>query len=122
MEFDYLFSYFCKIAERFVICVDCLDDWCFGNDLFVSMLSRIGAKKLECINYSNVRDIDKCYRNLKRTVGKLEKTQFHQTPDLPFLSIKMNDGWVISVQPEDITILDSNTHICRFNYILERDA
>lgn len=68
-EFFYLLSYFCKNVEHFEIQVDCLDDWCYGSDFFTSVLSRIGAKKIEGICFSSIRNLAVCQRNINRTVG-----------------------------------------------------
>lgn len=119
-EFLYLLSYLCKNEESFVISVDCLDDWCHGNDFFTSILSRIGARKLDGIYYSTVRNLVVCEKNIKRTV-EVDKKQFKQISNLPFCSIETNSGWKINVIPEDILVLDGNTHIYRYEYILDHD-
>lgn len=120
MEFFYLLAYLCKEEESFKIYVDCLDDWCFGNDFFVSILSRIGTKKVEEIHYSTVRNFDVCCRNINRTI-EIDKKNFKQTQELPFLSVETNSGWKISVIPEDILVLDNSTHIYRYDYIFEHN-
>ncbi|MGN0428534.1 MAG: hypothetical protein ACI4E2_00520 [Acetatifactor sp.] len=117
-EFFYLLSYFCKNEEHFEIQVDCLDDWCYGNDFFTSVLSRIGAKKIESICFSTIRNLAVCQRNVNRTV-EVDKKHYKQISDLPYFAVVMSNGWKIRIIPEDIPVLDSNTHIYRYEYILE---
>ena len=76
-EFFYLLSYFCKNEEHFEIQMDCLDDWCYGNDFFTSVLSRIGAKKIEGICFSTIRNLAVSQRNVNRTV-EVDKKQYKQ--------------------------------------------
>jgi len=118
-EFDYLFTLMCKSTNEFAINMDCLDDWCYGNDFFTMVLSRIGSKKLKQINYSNVRNLNICTKNINRTV-KITENQLQQKRNLPYFSIEMESDWKITIFPEDIPILDNNTHIYRYNYILEQ--
>lgn len=117
-EFFYLLSYFCKNEEHFEIQMDCLDDWCYGNDFFTSVLSRIGAKKIEGICFSTIRNLAVCQRNVNRTV-ELDKKQYKQISDLPYFAVVMSNGWKIRIIPEDIPVLDNYTHIYRYEYILE---
>lgn len=119
-EFFYLLSYFCKNVEHFEIQVDCLDDWCYGSDFFTSVLSRIGAKKIEGICFSSIRNLAVCQRNINRTVG-VDKNHFKQISDLPYFAVAMSNGWMIRVIPEDIPVLDNNTHIYRYEYVLEHN-
>ena len=114
-EFEYFFSFICREAESFVINVDCLDDWCFNNDFFVSILSRIGAKRIKAINYSFVRNFETCVRNINRTIQK-KKSEFKAVEGLPYMSIVIDDKWKILIVPEDITIIDDRTHIYRHSF------
>lgn len=116
-EFEYFFSFICREAESFVINVDCLDDWCFNNDFFVSILSRIGAKRIKAINYSFVRNFETCVRNINRTIQK-KKNEFKVVEGLPYMSIIIDDKWKILIVPEDITIIDDRTHIYRYSFYL----
>lgn len=116
-EFEYLFSVICKEAESFVINVDCLDDWCFNNDFFVSILSRIGAKRIKTINYSLARNFETCVRNINRTIQK-KKSEFKVVDGLPYMSIIIDDKWKILIVPEDTTIIDDRTHIYRHSFYL----
>lgn len=117
-EFFYLLSYFCKNEEHFEIQMDCLDDWCYGNNFFTSVLSRIGAKKIEGICFSTIRNLAVCQRNVNRTV-EVDKKQYKQISDLPYFAVVMSNGWRIRIIPEDIPVLDNYTHIYRYEYILE---
>ncbi len=119
-EFFYLLSYFCKDEERFELQMDCLDDWCYGNDFFTSILSRIGAKKINGIYYSMVRNLTVCQRNINRTV-EIDKGQYKQITNSPYFAVVMSNGWKIRIVPEDIPVLDSDTHIFRYEYILENE-
>lgn len=117
-EFFYLLSYFCKNVEHFEIQVDCLDNWCHGNDFFTSVLSKIGAKKIDGICFSTIRNLAVCQRNINRTV-EVDKKQYKQISDLPYFAVVMSNGWKIRIIAEDIPVLDSNTHIYRYEYVLE---
>lgn len=119
-EFDYLFPFMCKNTNEFVINLDCLDDWCYGNDFFTTVLSRIGAKRIKQINYSTVRNLNVCTKNINRTI-KITVNQLQQKRNLPYFSVEMDNGWKITICPEDIPILDTNTHIYRYHYILEQN-
>lgn len=117
-EFFYLLSYFTKEEEHMELQIECLDDWCYGNDFFTSVLSRIGAKKIDGIHYSTVRNLDICQKNVNRTVD-IDKKKYKQISNLPYFAVVMSSGWKLSITPEDILVLDRYTHIYRYEYILE---
>lgn len=118
MEINNLLSYLCKLSDEITINVDCLDDWCYGNDFFVSALSEIGTKKLKGIRYSYTRDLDKCRANICRTV-KVPKHLLEQSDNNSYFSLIFDEKWEISINPEDVKILDESTHIYYYRFMLK---
>lgn len=61
-----------------------------------------------------------CQKIISRTV-EVYKKKYKQISNLPYFAIGMSNGWKITIIPEDISVLDSRTHIYRYEYILEYD-
>lgn len=116
-EFEYFFSAIYKEAESFAVNVECLDDWCINNDFFVSILSKIGTKRMKVINYSFAHNFETCFRNVNRTIQK-KKSEFNVVDGLPYMSIVIDNKWKILIIPEDIKIIDDRTHIYRHIFYL----
>lgn len=114
-EFESFFFYLIKDVKKVEINVNFLDDWCYNNDLFVSVLSKVGTNKLFRINYSDVKNIHICVKNINRTV-KIDTSNICKVPDLPYISIVLDDKWIFTSVPIDIKIIDDQTHILKHNF------
>lgn len=118
-EFDMLFEYLLTNAEKVNIKVNHLDEWCYDNEFFVKVLSNIDIKKLDKIVYSLVHKLDHCVGYINKT-KKIDKSKFKQISDLPYISVEFNEAWEIISIPEDIIIIDDQTHVYKQNFYLQR--
>lgn len=118
-EFDILFEYLLANAENVNIRVNHLDEWCYGDEFFVKILSKIDTKKLNEIGYSSVQKLDYCVGYINKT-KKIDKSKFRQISGSPYISVELNEEWEILSIPEDILIIDDQTHVYKQNFYLQR--
>lgn len=116
-EFEVLLTYFVKESKEIELNISYLDDWA-KNELSTKVLSIIGSKKIIRINYSKCYDFRKALSLLQRTLPEFTKDKLVQSNFDCYFSVIFDKQYVILGVPNDIKIIDSQTHIHKVDYYL----
>lgn len=117
-EFEALLKYFSESSERISINVYHLDDWA-KSELSTKVLSTVGIRKLNIINYTECYDLRKAISILQRTLPECTKDKFFQKQVTEYFTIMFDEKYRLQGIQKDITIVDATTHIHKVEFYLQ---
>lgn len=116
-EFYNLLSYFVKEGTEVELNISHLDDWT-KNELSTKVLSIIGSKKIKRISYTDCYNFRKSLSLLRRSLPEFTQDKLIKRNTNCYFSIIIDGKYVIKGIPNDIRIIDSQTHVNKVDYYL----
>ena len=117
-EFEILIKYFADKCENFRINTYHLDDWA-KSEWCGKVLSVLYSKKLLSIGYAECYDFRKALSIIRRTMPECSRDKIVQIRTDCYFSIVFDEKYIITGVPNDIVIMDRNTHIHKVEFYLQ---
>lgn len=117
-EFEILLKYLAYKCENIRIDVYYLDDWA-KSEWCSKTLQLIESKKISMIRYQECNDFNKSLSSIKRTMKECSKNKLIKEETNSYFSVILDNHYIIRGIPEDIIIIDKNTHIHKINFYLQ---
>ena len=116
-EFEVLLKYLADKCENIRIDVYHLDDW--AKDEWCSkVLQLVNSKKMSLIRYQECHDFNKALSYIQKNMPECSKDKVIQAKTDSYFSVILDDHYIITGIPQDIIIIDNNTHIHKMNFYL----
>lgn len=116
-EFEVLLKYLADKCENIRIDVYHLDDW--AKDEWCSkVLPLVNSKKMSLIRYQECHDFNKALSYIQKNMPECSKDKVIQAKTDSYFSVILDDHYIITGIPQDIIIIDNNTHIHKMNFYL----